>query len=162
MHTVEYMYIIGMRRPWWHCTNVQVDLGCWPFTFTYKGCFPVFLPHLALADGTFAFNPSLSVISNMSNLPSDKQVTSSDGIAGFQAMSSSLEPGAPFKRAFRNGAMLDVTWNNNILLSLKSYISVTKAICYTKVRVIVKWRIFFNFCRKTYFYIYVFHVDESL
>ena len=67
------------------------------------------LPHLAFAVGTLALSPSLSVISNMSNLPSDKHVTSRDGMAGFQAMSSRREPGAPFNRAFRKGDTFSLT-----------------------------------------------------
>ena len=67
------------------------------------------LPHLAFAVGTLALSPSLSVISNMSNLPSDKHVTSRDGMAGFQAMSSRREPGAPFNRVFRKGDTFSLT-----------------------------------------------------
>ena len=68
-----------------------------------------FLPHLALAPGMFAFIPSLSVMSNISSLPSDRQVTSREGIAGFQARSNSVDPALPFSRTDRNGAKLPVT-----------------------------------------------------
>ena len=49
------------------------------------------------------------MISNISSLPSDKQVTSSVGTAGFQARSRREEPGLPFNLAVRKAVKLDVT-----------------------------------------------------